>query len=265
MPENNTEKAVMTTAVVDFIAYEKSIAESLDSIGANRAIAGQTKILIKPNLVTTTPFPVTTAPECCSALIDYIRTCNNSARIVIAEGTGDPGHDTMQVFDVLGYTQLAARKNLVLKDLNTLPLHKLQNSACRRMPEYFFPEIGLSHFIISVPVLKVHTLAGMTGTMKNMMGFAPPAHYSGGGAWNKSALHRDLHEAIIDLNRYRAADLSIIDASVGMAGSHLGGRHCDPPVKKIIAGFDPVDVDRIAAGLLGLAWEEIGHLRHSVP
>jgi hypothetical protein len=32
-------------------------------------------------------------------------------------------------------------------------------------------------------------------------------------------------------------------------------------VKKIIAGFDPVDVDRTAAGLLGLKWEEIAHLR----
>jgi len=64
-----------------------------------------------------------------------------------------------------------------------------------------------------------------------------------------------------DLNRYRQPDLSLVDASVGMADSHLGGRQCDPPVKKLIAGFDPVAVDRAAAGHLGLNWQDIGHLK----
>jgi uncharacterized protein (DUF362 family) len=251
----------MNTAVLDFVSYEKSVTAVLDRLGADNVLAGQSKILIKPNLVTALAFPVTTTPECCGAIIDYIRRFNHSARIIIAEGTGDPGYSTMDVFKSLGYVQLAAQKNVKLKDLNSQPLCRLENQNCKRLPEYFLPEIGLSHYIISVPVLKVHTLAGITGTMKNMMGFAPPSHYAGGGSWNKSSMHKDLQQAIIDLNRHRAPDLSVIDASAGLADSHLGGRQCNPLVKKIIAGFDPVDVDRTAAGLLGLKWEEIAHLR----
>lgn len=41
---------------------------------------------------------------------------------------------------------------------------------------------------------------------------------------------------------------------------HLGGRQCQPPVNKIIAGFDAKEVDRISAGLLELNWKEIQHL-----
>jgi uncharacterized protein (DUF362 family) len=254
----------MTTAIIDFTTYDKSVAEALARAGANPVLAGQDRILIKPNLVTNVPFPVTTQPGCCESLINAVRACNPDAEIIIAEGTGDPSCDTMEVFDTLGYTRLAARKQVRLADLNTQALKKMKNPACRRLPEFWIPEIALSRFIISVPVLKVHTLAKITGTLKNMMGFAPPSHYSGGGAWNKAAFHSRLQEAIADLNRYRQPDLSLVDASVGMADSHLGGRQCDPPVKKLIAGFDPVAVDRAAAGLLGLNWQDIGHLKQPI-
>ncbi|MBS0014212.1 MAG: DUF362 domain-containing protein [Desulfobacterales bacterium] len=254
----------MTTAIIDFTTYGQSVPEALARAGADSVLAGQDRILIKPNLVTDTPFPVTTSPECCGALIDAIRACKPDAEIIIAEGTGDPSCDTMEVFDTLGYTRLAAHKQIRLADLNTETLKKMKNPACRRLPEFWIPEIALSCFIISVPVLKVHTLAKVTGTLKNMMGFAPPSHYSGGGAWNKAALHSRLQEAISDLNCYRQPDFSLVDASVGMADSHLGGRQCDPPVGKLIAGFDPVAVDRAAAGLLGLNWQDIGHLKKPV-
>ena len=45
-----------------------------------------------------------------------------------------------------------------------------------------------------------------------------------------------------------------------MAEFHLGGGRCDPPLKKIIAGYNPWNVDREAAGLLGLDWNNIEHI-----
>lgn len=45
-----------------------------------------------------------------------------------------------------------------------------------------------------------------------------------------------------------------------MAEFHLGGAHCNPPVKKIIAGYNPWQVDRKAADLLGVDWRRIGHV-----
>ena len=51
---------------------------------------------------------------------------------------------------------------------------------------------------------------------------------------------------------------------MGLAEFHLGGRHCSPPVKKIIAGFSPLEVDRQAAKLLGLDWKKIPHLAKEI-
>ena len=127
--------------------------------------------------------------------------------------------------------------------------------------EIYLPEIAFTHFVISVPVLKAHSLAMLTGALKNMMGFAPPKYYGEqSGGWKKSAFHADMQEALLDLIHYRSPDLAIMDASVGLSDYHLGGRHCDPPVGKILAGFDPMAVDRKAADLLGLDWKNIRHL-----
>ena len=248
----------------EFNSFKISVPEVLDKLGARDRLAGILKIMLKPNLVTPQPHPVTTSADCCRAAIDYLRSFSD-AEIVIAEGTGDPSLSTMDVFEKLGYRELAHASDIDLIDLNEAPLKRLTRDDCPRFPEFFLPEIAFSHFIISLPVLKAHSLSGITGSLKNMMGFAPPSHYSGAsGIWNKAAFHTHIHQAIIDLNKYRKADLTVMDASVGLADYHLGGRTCDPPVNQLIAGFEPLEVDRKAAQLLGLDWQQVEHLKYNL-
>ncbi len=251
-----------TTAIVEFTNYAESVKKAFDEVKACETLARQTAILIKPNLLGPQPFPVTTSIECCDAVLDYVRTCAPDAEIIVGEGCGDPNMETNEVFLELGYADWALEKNVKLIDLNDAPLEWRENSDCKRFPEISLPEIAFTHYIISLPVLKAHSLSTVTGTLKNMMGFAPPRHYSGGryGCWKKAVFHENLEEAILDLNRYRTPDLTLMDASVGLAEFHLGGPECDPPIGKILAGFDPVDIDRIGAELLGFDWRSIGHL-----
>jgi len=250
----------MNLVTIDFSSYLESVTEALDAIGARARLARQSAILIKPNLINASPHPVTTPVDCCEAVVKYVRSCSN-ADIVIAEGCGDPSFETSEIFDVLGYSELSKRYGVSLVDLNESPLKRLKNKECSAFPEIYLPEIAFTHFVISVPVLKAHSLAIITGTLKNMMGFTPPKYYSGTfGTWKKAAFHGDIHQSIIDLNRYRSPDLSLMDATVGLAEYHLGGRHCSPSPGKIIAGFNPTEVDRESASLLGLNWRDIPHL-----
>jgi uncharacterized protein (DUF362 family) len=247
-------------ALVPFTTYAEAIGRALDAIGAKAVLGRQTAILIKPNLVTAERHPVTTHPDCCAAIIEYIRACS-AAEIVIAEGCGDAHMETDEIFAALGYDRLAARYGIPLVDLNHAPTVCRVRSDCPIFPEMVLPEIAFTHFILSVPVLKAHCLADITGTLKNMMGFAPPAHYAGrGGIWKKAVFHENMQQSIVDLNRYRTPDLTLLDACTGLARYHLGGPCCDPPVSRIVAGFDPLAVDREAARLLGLDWRAIGHL-----
>lgn len=248
---------------VEFISYDISVRQALDQLGVREHLTGLEHIIIKPNLVTPQPHPVTTSADCCRAVIEYLRSSTN-ADIIIAEGTGDPSLSTLEVFEKLGYGELADEFDVDLVDLNTEPLKRLTRKDCPRFPEMYLPEIAFTHFIFSLPVLKAHSLSNVTGSLKNMMGFAPPSHYSGSqGIWNKAEFHNDIHQAIIDLNKYRKADLTLLDASVGLADYHLGGNTCDPPINQVIAGFDPLTVDRKAAELLGLNWQNIPHLMAS--
>ena len=93
-----------------------------------------------------------------------------------------------------------------------------------------------------------------------MMGFAPPKYYQKNGFWKKSFFHDNIHRALIEINHYRSADMIVLDASVGLAEFHLGGKECNPRVNKIVAGTDPVEVDKIGAKLLDIDWKIIPHI-----
>lgn len=245
---------------IDFTNYARSMPALLSALEAEKVLCTQHTIIIKPNLINDSPPPITTPVQCCQAIIDFIRSCSDAC-IVIAEGCGQPGLETDTAFQRLGYTDLAREKDVQLLDLNTAKLVRLRNSACQVFPEMHLPQIVMDNFLISVPVLKAHSLATITGALKNMLGTAPPKYFGGRhGTWKKAAFHARIQEGISDLNTYRYPDLSIMDASVGMAEYHLGGPACDPPVGKLVGGFDPWEVDREGARLLGLDWTKIGHL-----
>ncbi len=250
---------------VGFSTFSESVPRAFDAVGAGAVLSRQSAILIKPNLVNASPHPVTTSPVCVQAVIDYIQSCS-TADIVIAEGTGDLSKETDDIFDLLGYTSLSEACGVPLMDLNHAPLKTLTNRSCPVFPEMHLPEIAFTHFIVSVPVLKAHSLAVMTGTLKNMMGFAPPQYYSGShGVWKKAAFHGHMQQAITDLNTYRCPDLTLMDASIGLSEYHLGGPECDPPLSKLLAGFDPLAVDRMGAEFLGLDRAKIHHLFPDIP
>jgi len=166
----------------------------------------------------------------------------------------------MEVFDELGYLSLSVEMNVPLVDLNEEDTILLSDSRNKIFPEFHMPAIAMDSYIISVPVLKAHSLARITGSLKNMMGFAPPRFYQADSHWKKSEFHKQMQQSIKELNRYRTPDLTIMDATTGLSQYHLGGPECDPPVNKLLGGTNPVEIDREAAGLLGFDWTEIQHL-----
>ena len=170
-------------------------------------------------------------------------------------------YETDHCFATLGYIELARKHGISCIDLNHEELVHLRNDGCKRWPEMYLPKIALESYLISVPVLKAHTLAGVTLTMKNMMGLVPPSHYRQGKSWKKSSFHNRVQEAVADLNRYRTPDFTLLDATIGMPEAHLWGSTCDPPVNRLAVGYDPVAIDTYGTGLLGKNWQDIGHIR----
>ncbi len=243
------------------VPLRENLGRLLDASGIGEQIQETKTVLIKPNLVNVLPPPITTPVELIAHLIDYLKAITG-AEIIIGEGTASARHDTFHVFTELGYTAMAAEKRVRLLDLNDEETICRRRKKCLRWPEMHLPKIVYESFLLSVPVLKAHTLAGVTLSLKNMMGLAPPAHYQQGkSSWKKTAFHRKIGQAVADLNRYRRPDFTLLDAGVGMVESHLWGATCEPPPGLLAAGSDPVAIDAYGAGLLGKNWQDIEHIR----
>lgn len=252
---NSKSGIVWQTSSADI---ELAVEKLLNEAELSKALKEYEIIILKPNLVEASKPPITTPVELIAAIVNWLERNCSHLQIIIAEGNGVPEYDTSHCFDLLGYTELARDKNIELIDLNIEPCKTLANSNYGRLAELDLPEILFDGFLMSVPVLKAHSLSKVTLAMKNLIGCVPPTD---GGGWRKSQLHHNLHEAIFDLNRYRTADFSIIDGSVGMAQAHLWGPTCDPPVGKIIASYDPVAIDAHGSSLLQRDWQDIDHIK----
>lgn len=114
-------------------------------------------------------------------------------------------------------------------------------------------------FLVTIPVLKVHAMCGVTGCLKNYVGTAPREAYSVPGRfWNvklheQHALDNRIDPMIVDLAAFHPPDFSVVDAIRGLQYSeHRNGRQ-DQTVRHnlVFAGADPVACDAIGAHLAG--------------
>lgn len=244
--------------VAELSTYAKTIPQVLDGLGAGEVLAGQQSIVLKPNLIQANPPPVTTDVRCVEAVVAFCKdVCH--ARLIVADGAG--GCETSECFAKLGYERLAKEYGVELVDLNHAKTVTLTDESNIFLKEFHIPEVLIDSYLISVPVLKAHSMAQVTLGMKNMLGVAPEKYYGSGGHYKKWGLHEQLDRAIIEINKFRKPDLTLIDAAIGMATAHLWGPKCDPPVGKIVASFDPVAADKVGCDLLGKDWKNVRHLR----
>lgn len=250
-----------TVIKVEFKSYFQSIKKALDLISAKDVLEKQEKIIIKPNLVTDDLPPVTTDVNCVEAIVRYCLDCSQ-AKIIIAEGSG--GCDTIKAFNKLGYGELAKKYKLSLFDIDREGIFNLADPKAFIYKEIKLPKTLLDGYLISVPVLKDHSITCTTLSLKNMIGLLPEEYYSGFWSYKKSNVHKiDVDKAIIDVNRYRKPDLCVIDGRIGQKRCHLSGPPCDPPKNVILASYDPIAIDIVGSSILGWDYQNIKYLRYA--
>jgi len=111
-----------------------------------------------------------------------------------------------------------------------------------------------SDVFINVPVLKNHGGAGITVTMKNLMGIV----------WDRRFWHaNDLHQCIADFAMYRKPDLNVVDAYRVMKRNGPRGVSVDDVVlmRSQIISTDMVASDVAACKLFGTDPQSVKHIR----
>ncbi len=212
-------------------------------------------VMIKPNIVELSPPPVTTDVRVVEGIIKALKE-SNIEEIIIAEGSGSG--DTVENFHKLGYSKLG----IELIDLDRGNTIALPVKNYHVWKEIIIPKVLLDKFIISVPVLKEHSMCRVTISLKNMVGILPAKYYSGYWTFKKSLVHKyNTHGCVADIISIIQPDLAIVDATIGMKGSHLSGTPVEPPINLVYGSAEPLEADQYGCELLGRNWQNIIYLR----
>ena len=255
-----------------------AVEEAIALLGGIDAVtAGKQRIMLKPNLVTENSRS-TTKPEVIRTLAMLMQGAGKE--VLIGEGSAcATGYnlvngvlyrtkkqsilDGMQqyVFDTLGYTALAQALGVPLINLHT------GDMATVSIPGGFvYDNISIHRslteidMLCSVPMMKTHTLGGVTLGMKNLIGTYPGTVYgSVRSQVHDQAAHVEgsaVAGAVVDMVRANKLGLVVIDASTAMEGN---GPDAGDLVNMnlIIAGTNPLATDMVAANVMGFSPVEI--------
>lgn len=114
-----------------------------------------------------------------------------------------------------------------------------------------------SDIVINIPKLKVHSLAGITCAIKNMMGVISPK-----GSMHPKADPEILHKRLCDLYQLMTpiVNWTLVDGIVGMEYSETFGVNKSADV--LISGKDMWEVDSAAAMVMNIPLVEIKYLNY---
>lgn len=223
------------------------VAEALGLIEAEKAFTSEERILVKPNYIDASHPSTgnTTDARVIEGTVKFLKQ-RGYGNLVIGEGSGLS--DTMRAFRVAGVDEVAKRWGLELIDLNEDEYVVIDVPNPLALKKVRISKTALESAIVSVSKLKLHRMAGVTLSLKNLMGVVQP----------KGQIHRHLSEKIADLASVVRPRLSVIDGIVAGEGHERAGK----PVRMdlVIAGLDPVAVDTVGATLMGFDPLEAKHI-----
>lgn len=229
-------------ASIKFKSYQESLPRLLELLKVQAELKKYNKIILKPSLKnpdSSTPLAFTEA-----VLKFCLENKNPVTEIFIAEGAD--GEDTMELFESLGYQNLAEKHSIGLIDLNNTETEEIINDDFLKFNEINYPKILLESCIISLPILKEDEETEISDSLSNMLGAFPSQHYSGFFSLKKNKIRKwPIKYSIHDILKCKMPNFTVIDAS-----NH----------GQILAGL-PLEIDKQAAKLLGKEWRSIQHLK----
>ncbi|MEE9336774.1 MAG: DUF362 domain-containing protein [Methylococcaceae bacterium] len=217
----------------------------------------ESKILINPNWVTSDHFSTgnITSTDTLEGIVMYLiqEAQINPVKIIVADGGSFGNSDNFfRLNDLYRFNKYGIKiqnlnedeiiNNITIPDPLALKTVNIAKTAID------------ASCIISVPSLKTHNIAKTTLSMKNMMGTISP----------KSIMHSNIHKKIADLVSVLRDKMKfqIIDGIIGSNGWELGGKPIQ--MNLIIAGEDPVAVDRVESEIMGFGLDKVKYLKYGV-
>ena len=223
---------------------------ALKLIEATDLIGPEDRVLIKPNYVRARQpsTGITTDSRVIDGIIEFVKRCGVRDIIVGEGGSGD----TEKAFDIVGIREVVTYHGVRLVNLNRDIRVNVKVPQPLALKEVGVAKTALeSTCIINVPTLKVHHIAVVTLSMKNLMGLILP----------KSIMHGQINQKIVDLASIfkDKTKINVVDALVGAEFDETRGSPVE--MNLIIAGQDMVAVDAVGTAVMGIDPLTVKYLR----
>ena len=219
------------------------------------SLQAKKKIVVKPNLVSSSNQLCATHADTVKATIDFLRRLT-STPIVIAEGSAS---NTKTCYRNYGYQPLAKEYGIELIDLNE------DDSVETKVYDCNFKEITIhlaktmvdADYRVSLAIPKTHDCLIITLSLKNVV--------VGSAQHDKQLLHQGY--PAMNLNMYKVVkqippSLAVIDGWTGMEGNGpVGGTPVEMGLA--LASTDFVAADTVATYLMGFDPAEVGYLTYA--
>jgi uncharacterized protein (DUF362 family) len=215
---------------------------------APSVISRARRVLIKPNALYPTPYPVTTSSNILSAIIEGIRQVSD-ADILLLEGT-PKGGPVYPIYQALGYS-FPRVSTLDVKDCICVEVDNPLSKPLA-MPIFWIPNVILSSdYLITTTPLKTSKGRGNLSIM-NLLSLLPSSKYDDATPDGWSTIHTlGINKVITDLYFTLPFDLGIVEARQKFIGEDDPTHGEIEEYGKIFIG-EPYEVDREVSETMGL-------------
>jgi uncharacterized protein (DUF362 family) len=198
------------------------------------------KVFVKPNIVSYEAYPTTTHPEVLDAVLSGL--VDND--VVVGDGPAVDAGRSGKILEKTPLREICDSHGVSLVNLYSEKMRNLESSRGYKFRMSVLPlECDL---VISLPVLKVHNMLGVSGALKNQFGYLSRR--------DRILMHariKSIDKGIAEVNAAVPKSLFIVDAVETMVKAQEcrhGG--CAAPLGAMLGGADPVSLDCFGLQLL---------------
>jgi uncharacterized protein (DUF362 family) len=198
------------------------------------------KVFVKPNIVSHEPYPTTTHPDILEAILKKL----SGKEVVVGEAPAIDAGKSSKILQKSPLSEVCSRYGIKLMNLYSGKMKTVQSPRGYKVKVSALPLA--CDFVISIPVLKIHGMVGLSGALKNQFGYLSRP--------DRFLMHckiKNINKGIAEVNAAVHTDLFIVDAVETMIKAQEcrhGG--CPAKLNTMMAGTDPVSLDIFGLRLL---------------
>lgn len=246
---------------------DEAVAEALRLVPLESLVRGK-RVAVKPNETWASASDTTgvTQPDTLRAVLRQLKPLDPS-ELVVTGGAG--AAETDEVFRITGLMDVVEQEGATFFDHNRPPFQEValdyapETGVRGPQPSVMVnPRVLEYETLISLAQLKLHKIATVTLSLKNIAMSFPAADYYGHPRSKEKHQHQffdDMHSFIAAMARRFPIHLAIIAGHPAMIGTGpLGGHAVETGL--VIASADPVAADVVGAKLLVFGPQAVRHL-----